>query len=164
MLTSIRNNVTWRAVIIAGLVAGAVFLAVNAVAASLMFEIDPALLLRYFASLVLGSEVLTQVGPTSLIVGLIVHFALSLLFALVIAIVVHRWGLVVGLIGGAILGLALYAINMYALTRFFEWFFAINNAALALSHALFGMVAGGVYELFDHYDEPLIKEEVRRVD
>jgi hypothetical protein len=146
---------TWRAVLIAGIVAGAVFLVVNVIATSLLYEIDPALMLRYFASLVMGSEVLTQVGPTGLIVGLLVHFVLSIVFALLIAIVVHRWGLLVGLIGGAVLGLAIYAINLYALTRFFEWFFAINSPALLLSHVLFGLVAGGVYELFDHFDLPV---------
>jgi hypothetical protein len=78
---------------------------------------------------------------------------------LVIAIVVHRWGLIVGIVGGAILGLAIYGINLYAMTTFFTWFFALNNRVLLLSHILFGAVAGGVYELFDHYDLPLVTEE-----
>jgi hypothetical protein len=44
------------------------------------------------------------------------------------------------------------------MTLFFEWFFAINSVVLLLSHVLFGAVAGGVYELFDHYDLPLVEE------
>ena len=37
---------------------------------------------------------------------------------------------------------------------------AINNVLLVASHVLFGAVAGGIYELYDHYDVPLIKERV----
>ena len=82
----------------------------------------------------------------------------SIICALVIAIVIHRWGLGVGIVGGAILGLAIYGINMYSLTYFFDWFFAIKSNVFLFSHVLFGATAGGVYELFDHYDLPLIEE------
>jgi hypothetical protein len=44
---------------------------------------------------------------------------------------------------------------------FFEWFFAIHSSVMLLSHVLFGAVAGGTYELFDHYDLPLTTEEYK---
>jgi hypothetical protein len=94
------------------------------------------------------------------VVGVIVHYALSILFALVIALVIHRGGLWFGIIGGAILGLAIYSINLYTMTVFFEWFFAIHNTALLISHIVFGAVAGGVYEMFDHFDLPISQERV----
>jgi hypothetical protein len=151
----------WRAVLIAGLVAGTAFLLTNVFLMPIVVQVDPLLSLRYFASLPLGRGVLTQTDNTTLIavVGAIVHYLFSLLFALVIAIVVHRWGLIVGIAGGAILGLAIYGINLYTMTVFFTWFFALNNKVLLLSHVLFGAVAGGVYELFDRYDLPLTTEE-----
>lgn len=154
-MNSIFRHVTWRAVLISGLVAGTLFLLVTVLLAPTVLGVDAGLTLRYFAALVMGSSVLTQTSSTTLIVGVIVHYVLSLVFALVIAIVVHRWGLLVGIVGGAVLGLAIYAINLYTLTVFFQWFFAINSTIIILSHVVFGAVAGGVYELFDHYDRPL---------
>ncbi|MCL4253366.1 MAG: hypothetical protein KJ043_06270 [Anaerolineae bacterium] len=154
MLKSIQKNVTWRAVFLAGIAAGIAFFVAN-----LLFSpiLTPSLLLRYIASLVMGSDVLTNGNSVALIVGGIVHLVLSLLFALIISIVIHRWGLLVGIIGGGILGLSLYAINLYTLTLLFPWFFAINSSSLLISHVIFGVVAGGVYELFDHFDMPLMK-------
>ena len=154
MWQSIQRNVTWRAIPIAGFVAGTVFLLVNVILTPLLLEVDATLIIRYFASLVLGSSVLTEDSVSTLAVGLVVHYVLSMVFALVIAIVIHRWGFIVGLIGGAILGLAIYGINLYTFTLLFEWFFAMHSNVLLLSHVLFGATAGAIYELFDHYDVP----------
>ena len=154
MLQSIQRNISWRAIPLAGLTAGTAFLLTNLTLTLAVLEVGPGLVLRYFAGLVLGSDVLIDPSLSVAIVGVLVHYVLSMLFALVIAIVVHRWGLGVGVVGGAILGLALYGINIYTMTVFFEWFFAINSTVLLLSHVIFGAVAGGVYELFDHYDQP----------
>ena len=154
-MNSILRHVTWRAVLISGLVAGTLFLLTDVVLAPAILNVNASLTLRYFAALVLGSKVLTQTGSSILITGIIVHYVLSLLFALVISVVVHRWGLVVGIIGGAILGVAIYGINLYTVTLLFPWFFAINSTVILLCHAIFGAVAGGVYEMFDHYDLPI---------
>ncbi|MDX2076182.1 MAG: hypothetical protein SFZ02_07110 [bacterium] len=154
MIASIQKNVTWRAVLLAGIVGGIVFLLVQMLIPP---AISPSLLFRYIGSLAMGSDVLTNGNSSAVVVGIVIHFSLSLVFALIITIVVHRWGLLVGIIGGAILGLALYGINLYTLTRVFPWFFAINTTSLLLSHVLFGAVAGGIYELFDHFDLPLVK-------
>ena len=154
-MNSLLRHVTWRAVLISGLVAGTLFLLTTVILAPAILKVDAALTLRYFAALVLGSKALTQTGSSVLITGIIVHYVLSLVFALIIAVVVHRWGLAVGIIGGAILGVALYGINLYTVTLLFPWFFAINSTVILLSHAIFGAVAGGVYEMFDHYDLPI---------
>jgi hypothetical protein len=152
MIEAIQKNVTWRAIPVAGFVAGTAFLLVNILLTPLVLEVDPSLILRYFGALVLGSGVLTESGSGAIVVGVIVHYVLSMIFTLLVTIVIHRWGLLIGIIGGAIMGLALYGINLYTMTVFFEWFFAINSNVLLLSHVVFGAVAGGVYELFDHYD------------
>jgi hypothetical protein len=158
MLESIQRNVAWRAIPIAGIAAGTAHLLTNVLLSPLILDVEPALTLRYFASLVLGEGVLMDASSGDLAVGLIVHYALSILFTLVIAIVVHRWGLLVGIVGGAILGASIYLINLYTMTVFFDWFFAINSSVLFLSHVIFGAVAGGVYEMLDRYDLPIDKE------
>lgn len=157
MLESIQKNVTWRAIPIAGVSAGTIFLLVNFVLTPLLLEVDPAIILRYMASLILGSDVLMESNSAEIIIaGLGVHYGISLIGAFVIAIVIHRWGLLVGIVIGAILGLAIYGINLYTLTFFFDmdWFIAINSLVFMISHVAFGATAGGVYELFDHYDVP----------
>ncbi len=149
----LQQHMTWRAVPIAAFAAGTLFLLVNLLTVPLM-DIAPGLLLRYMASLVMGSDVLIDPPALTIPVGLVVHYALSLVFTLIIAIVVHRWGLLIGIVGGGLLGLAFYGLNFYLFTLFFEWFFAMTSEILLASHIVFGMIAGGIYELFDHYDIP----------
>ncbi|HEX2619864.1 MAG TPA: hypothetical protein VHL11_06950 [Phototrophicaceae bacterium] len=155
-MQDLQKHMTWKAIPFAGLAGGTVFLLVNLVLTPLLLQLDSLLILRYFASLVMGSAVLTDTtSTTAALVGVLVNYALSIVFALVIALVIHRWGLLVGIIGGAILGLCIYAIDLYTMTRFFEWFFAINSPVLLISHVLYGAVVGAVYESFDHYDVPV---------
>ncbi len=155
MLYELRNHVSWRAVLVAAFVGASVFLLTNMLLTPLVLDINPGLVLRYIGALVLGTDVLTEPTPLSLLMGVLVHYVLSGLFAALIIIVLHRWGFWVGVIGGAVFGLALYGINMYTMTVFFEWFFAINSSILFWSHVLFGATVGGVYELLDTYDLPL---------
>lgn len=152
LLQSMRKNVAWRAIPIAGLAAGAVFLLTNLLLMPLALKVNGVLVLRYVASLILGEKALMDGGAGVLILGIVVHFVLSIVFTLVISIVVHRWGLRVGVFGGALLGLALYGINLFTFTRLFPWFFALNGPILLISHVLFGAVAGGVYEALDRFD------------
>lgn len=135
--------------------AGTTHLIVTLTLMPLWLGVSPALFLRYVGALVLGPDVLVGSGAGAVVVGVVVHYLLSLLMAAVIALVVHRWGMLVGLVGGAILGLAFYGINYYAMTLFFPWFFAANTPILLISHLIFGLTAGGVYESFDRFDLPL---------
>lgn len=157
-MQNVKSNVAWRAIPIAGFVAGTAFLLVNAIFNPILYGIDPLFIINYFGSLVLGTDVLLETTIPTVIVGLAVHFALSILFTLIISIAIHRWGLIVGIVGGGLLGLAIYSINFYTMTIFFEWMFALNNTLLVISHIVFGAVAGGVYELFDDYDEDFVVE------
>ena len=152
MIQAIRKNMTWRALPLASAVAGTAFLFTQILLMGVFLKIGPAMSLRYIASLAMGNDVLTNHNAGILIAGVLVHYILSLAFTILIAVVIHRWGLMVGILGGAALGLALYGINLYFMTRYFPWFFALNSSALLVAHVVFGAVAGGVYEMFDHYD------------
>ena len=144
----------WKAIPVAALAAGTAFLLIVGLLSSPLIEVRGTLFLRYFASLVMGEDVVSgDVGMTVYVVGVLVHYGLSLLFTLLIALSVHRWGLRVGIGMGAVLGLSLWAVNFYTVTFFFEWMFAINNWLLIVAHVIFGAVAGGVYEMLDDYDK-----------
>ena len=159
MIEAIQRNVTWRAIPVAGIVGGTVFLLINMIFNPILYGADAFFILQYFASLVLGADALIDASPMVFVVGIIVHYVLSILFTLVISIVIHRWGLLVGIVGGALMGLALYSINFFTITSFFE-FLDITNPIILVSHIAFGAVAGGIYEMMDTYDEEFMEESV----
>jgi hypothetical protein len=145
----LRQVVDWSAAVWAGVIAGIIFLILNVLVAPLFLGGNAWIALRYTASILLGERVLPPPATFDLwvlIVALLVYFAMAIAFAVVLALIIHRWGMIVGIIGGALFGLALYFINFYTLTYFYPWFFAIQSWVLLLSHVIFGAVAGGVYE------------------
>ena len=142
--------VDWRAAFIAGLVAGVVFLLVQMLGQALIVGQSPWLFPQYAGAIILGGEALLDgINPTSVAVGIVVHLVLSVAFALILAAIIHEWELLVGLVVGLLFGLAIYAINYYTFTRFFPWFFPVTNWLDIVAHALFGLTAGGVYELLE---------------
>ncbi|MDX1663944.1 MAG: hypothetical protein R3272_09130 [Candidatus Promineifilaceae bacterium] len=166
-LVEVEQLVDWRAAVIAGLIAGAVFLLLQMVGRSFV-DADTIIIEgvaeavvpggslwvapRYIAAMVLGEEVLPP--PTSFdalvfLVALLINTVLAVLFTMVLAAIIHEWEILVGIVVGALFGLALYAINYYTFSYFFPWFFAVNSWVDVVAHVLFGAVAGGLYELLE---------------
>lgn len=148
----VRQVVDWGAAIRAGFIAGALFLLTNLILFGVVYGVNGWVLIRQFASVVLGEGILSPPATfdsVGLVVGLLTHFALSIVYALLIAYVVHRGGLISGIVGGALLGLAFYTINVYTLTLFRPWLYSLNNGVFVLSHLVFGALAGGVYEALE---------------
>lgn len=150
--TRMEQIVDWRSAIIAGLIAGAVFLLVEMIGRAAVTGGSPWIAVRYIAAIVMGEDALPP-PPTFdagiFLVALLVNFVLAVIFGLILATIIHEWELLVGIVVGALFGLALYAINYYTFTRFFPWFFPVRNWTDVLAHVLFGVVAGGVYELLE---------------
>jgi len=143
-----RQLVDWRAAIWAGLISGAIFMVIN-MALTNSYVGSPWVVVRLIASIAMGEGVLPPPATFDtkiFVVAFIVHIILSIGFACLIAYVIHRWGLIVGILGGAVLGLALYAINFYTVTALFPWFYPMRSWIMAVSHAVFGACAGGIYE------------------
>ena len=146
-----KQLVDWRAAIWSGVISGVVFLVV-AMALTAAYVGSPWVMTRLIASVILGKGVLPP--PASFTVGTflasaVVHGVLSVGFACLIAYVFHRWGLIVGILGGALFGLALYFVNFYTVSFFFPWFFPMRSWIMAASHVVFGALAGGIYEALE---------------
>jgi len=157
MVDTLKQAVDWRAVGIAGLVSGVLFWLLATLLSGWVFG-SPWLFTQMAAAIPLGEAVLVPPFDFSvglLVAGLLVHLGLSLVFAVLVAFAIHRWGILVGFFGGALLGLALYAINTYTLSFFYPWFYAYHNWTFALGHLVYGALAGGIYELFEDqsYDD-----------
>lgn len=151
MRRHIRQLVDWRAAIIAGLVAGVVLLALEMLFTARAVG-SPWIFVRMLAAVVLGPKVLAPpatFAPGIFAAALLVHLPLSIAFACVIAFVLHRWGLLVGIVGGAVLGLALYWINFGTVFNLVPWFAPMKGMATMLAHVAYGAVAGGVYEMLE---------------
>lgn len=147
----LKQVVDWSAAAWAGVAAGVVFLLVSMVLTS-VYVGSPWVMTRLIASIVMGEAVLPPPATFDLgILGaaLAVHLAFSIAFAGLIAYVLHRWGLLVGILGGAAFGLALYFINFYTFSAFFPWFFPMRSWIMAASHVIYGALAGGIYEALE---------------
>lgn len=148
----LRKVVDWRAAFWAGLVAGTVFLLANLFVVPALMDGRFWISVRLVASIVLGRDVLAPPATAhagALLAAVGIHYVLALAMTAVIAYVVHRGGLVGGVLVGALLGLAFYFIDYYTLTYFFPQFFAMKHGSVVASHVVFGALAGGVYELLE---------------
>ncbi|MBK9052608.1 MAG: hypothetical protein IPL78_17345 [Chloroflexi bacterium] len=145
-----RQVMDWEAAVKAGLIAGVAALLIVVIPAAA--DGYPWIIFHWIAGLVLGSEVLaatSNLSPLIIITGLLIHFVLSVIYALILAFIIHRWGFWVGLLGGALFGLVLFAINFYTFTLLFPWFLVMRSWIVVLAHVIFGAVAGGAYEAME---------------
>ena len=151
-IVRVRQLVDWRATVIAGLSGAIVFVLTIVTVLPATTGGSLAAFFRYVASIIFGKDVLppsTGSDPGVILVGVLLHLILSLIFAAILTTIIHRWGLLVGLFGGALFGLAIYAINFFTFTLFFDWFYLLRSWPILLAHVLFGAVTGFVYELLE---------------
>ena len=110
------------------------------------------------AAIALGHGVLSQpvtfgFGFGIMLVALIVHFVLSVIFVLVLAVIIAPFSLdsSVGMasLAGAAFGVALYLVNFYGMSDIFPWFADARSWASFVSHIVFGLVAADTYLRFE---------------
>lgn len=149
-------SLNWSAAVWSGLIGGAVFLALEMI-------LVPALLggsmwgpPRMIAAIALGPRVLPSPPPPPTfdagVVGaaMILHFALSIVFATVLALGVSRieTGPAIGV--GFAFGLVLYFVNFYGFTAVFPWFAQARNGVTLFTHLVFGGSAAAIYKAQQH--------------
>ena len=147
----VRRMPEWPASVLGGCVAGAVFLVIELFAMGVAGQSlwSP---LRMIAAIVMGRDVLEQPAAFAagvMLVALLVHFALSILFAVFLSVIMAPFSLdsSVGMASlvGAAFGVLLYVINFYGMTQWFPWFADARGWVSFLNHIVFGLVAADTY-------------------
>jgi hypothetical protein len=74
---------------------------------------------------------------------------LAMLIAMLIAIIVHKYGILISVVGGALIGLAVYIIGFYSFSHFFPWLISYRSSLFMVVFIFYGALAGGLYELME---------------
>lgn len=132
-----------------GLVAGAAFMMMEMGLVALAGD-SPWGPPRMIAAIVMGEGVLPPPATFDLMIlmaAMAVHFMLSIVIGVGFAFVARRFGLVMAVVAGAVLGLGLYVVNFYGFTAIFPWFAMARNTISIVSHIAFGVVLGLSYRM-----------------
>lgn len=151
--TSTRFTIDWRAAVLAGLFSGFVFLILELIMVPVFMGGSPWGPPRMIAAIAMGEGVLPPPASFDLgvvLVAMLVHFPLSIVYAIVLAFLIHRMDMGVALGAGAVFGLALYLINFYGLTAVFPWFAEGRNWVSIFAHIVFGLAAAWAYKSWAH--------------
>lgn len=148
-----RRKFDLGAAVWAGLVAGIVFMVLEMALVALIQGMSPWAPPRMIAAMAMGESVLPPMeGPvtfdaTVFAVAMAIHFALSIVLAIILGWGISRFGLGLGasVVAGLLFGLAVYVIDFYGFTMVFPWFAMACGSIGIFAHAVFGLVAGGVY-------------------
>ena len=146
----------WAAAIKAGLLAGLVFIVLEMILVPIVgggSALGPPTMI---SAIVLGPEVLPPPGTppgfavVPFVTGQLVHFALSIVLALIFALIMARLKIgtaaAVGI--GAAFGLVVYVVNFYGLTAMFPWFVNARTPVTIFAHLVFGAVLAWSYLRF----------------
>lgn len=97
---------------------------------------------RLTAALLMGPGVLPPPSTARwdiLVVATLIHFALSIAYALVPAMLAPRRSVGPAIVAGACYGLGIYLVNLYGVTLLFPWFSVARDGATLLAHLVFGI-------------------------
>lgn len=151
-----HHPVNWSAAVYGGIAAGILGTLAQIALWSVFTDALPTIFFRdarFTAAIVLGRTVLPPPasfdGPVMLVATL-VHFALSVVYGVILSGLISRLRNSASLLAGAAFGLSLYAINMYGFTTVFPWFEAARDWITVVAHLVFGITAAGVFKMCSH--------------
>lgn len=150
------EQVSAKAAIIAGLVAGAVFMMLEMALVWLVEGQSPWAPPRMIAAMIMGPGVLPPPAgfdAAIFVVAMAVHMLLSVVLGFVLGFAISRWrmGPAAAVIAGTAFGLLIYAVNFYGFTAVFPWFAMARGPVSIFAHAMFGLVLGWVYRALDRH-------------
>ena len=118
----------FKKAVIAGLIAGVVFMMLEMIMVPMFMSGSPWGPPRMIAAIILGKSVLPMPPqPVTfdfgvMMAAMILHFMLSIIFAIIIGWLCKNLSVGTSVLVGAVIGLILYFINFYGLTAAFAWF------------------------------------------
>jgi hypothetical protein len=144
------QHVEWRAAVAAGIAAGLLSTVVQVALWLAFTDALPEIFYRdarFAAAIVMGSSALVpaDAGVSIMVVATLVHFALSIVYGVIVSWLTARLRMRAALLAGAAFGLALFAVNMYGFTAVFPWFAASRDGITLAAHVSFGVVAARAY-------------------
>ncbi|MQA91824.1 MAG: hypothetical protein GEU90_16645 [Gemmatimonas sp.] len=143
------HAVAWSAAIWSGVIAGAAFLVLEMIMVPLFLGDSMWAPPRMIGAIVMGQDVLPPPATFDfgiVMVAVIMHFILSIVYAVVLALIIGRMGMGAAIGVGAAFGLLLYLVNFYGFTAIFPWFAMARNWVSIFAHIVFGMVAAWTYK------------------
>lgn len=141
-------HISGKALVWAGLAAGTIFLVLELLAMRFILGTNPGVLIRMIAAITQGSAVLPPpVTPdvSVTLAAVILHFVMSLAYAVVFAFLAKGRSLRSATLLGAGYGLVLYVVNFYGFTMLFPWFAQARDWSSVVTHLIFGGVLGAMY-------------------
>lgn len=150
--STLRLVMDWRAAVIAGIIAGILTMLLWMILVPLATGGSLWAPFHHIAAILMGEDVLTPSQSIDLqvvLAGTLTHIFLSVFYSIILAFIIHRWGVVVGIIGGALFGLAIYLINYYTFPAIYPWFYPLRSWIALVGHIFFGAAAGGIYEMLE---------------
>jgi len=144
-----RKRITrWGKGAFAGLIAGALMITVEMFLMEALGQgniWDP---VRLSASITLGNRAVSTSTPFTFdifFVGMLMHFVLSIWYAVVLGMLIRRRKPVTAMLMGAGFGLLMYWFHFYGLTAFYPWVANWRNWIVVVAHLIFGISAAWVY-------------------
>lgn len=144
----VDEGLDWGAAGWAGLVGGAAFLLLQTIVLAAFGGGGWSYAVRLPASIALGETVVSGGEAPATIVFLAaaaVHLQLSMIYARVLAGIIHGLRPGKALVVGGLFGATLYLVNYHALSSFFPWFAAARGPSSVAAHLAFGVIAAWVY-------------------
>ncbi len=146
--TATTPAISWGKAVFAGIIGGVVFMMLEMLLVGTVGGGSAWGPPRMIAAIGMGQGVLPPPATFSagiFIVAMIIHFALSIVYAVILAFFIGRLSKNVALVGGAVFGLVLYLINFYGFTAVFPWFAMARGPITIITHIIFGLVAAWAY-------------------
>jgi uncharacterized membrane protein YagU involved in acid resistance len=156
------KNSKIKAIVWSGIIAGMAFMMVEMILLATFTDQNIFNPVRMMAAIVMGKGVLPMAGSgfsfSVMMVAMMVHLALSIMYAGVLSLFISKTSPVSALMVGSVFGIVLYLINFYGFTSIFPWFAMARNWMSIVSHIMFGMVAAGVFVIINKPTEQIIEK------
>lgn len=137
----------------AGIIAGLIFMMLEMIMVPLFLGGSPWGPPRMIAAILMGQDVLPPPATFNfglLMIAVMLHLALSIIYALIIDYISKNTKFILALLIGAIIGYAIYLVNFYVFTGLFPWFANARNWVSVFAHISFGIAAVWTYRGLTH--------------